>query len=132
MRNVVHAVICAAALAVVGGGARAGGQGSVGSGPLTGALTDIEPTTGVITIGRVRLAPGVVVREIGWDSNVFDEAENPKEDFVVSVAPDAALFTRLRFLQALRVRRRRFQLLPDLRAGEFDWPHPARAAPTCC
>jgi hypothetical protein len=98
MRNVVHPVICAAALAVVVA-APAWGQGSVGSGPLTEALTDIEPTTGVISIGRVRVAPGVVVREIGWDSNVFDEAENPKEDFIVSVAPDAALFARLRFLQ---------------------------------
>ena len=98
MRHLVHPVICAAAFAVVVA-APASGQGSVGSGPLTKSLTDIEPTTGVFSIGRVRVAPGVVVREIGWDSNVFDEAENPKEDFIVSVAPDAAFFARLRFLQ---------------------------------
>lgn len=72
---------------------------SVGSGPLTGALTDTEPTTGVLTIGRARLAPGVVVREIGWDDNIFDERDNPKEDFVASIAPDVAVFSRLRFLQ---------------------------------
>lgn len=74
-------------------------QSAVGSGPLTGSLADTEPTAGVLAIGRVKVAPGVVIREIGTDSNVFDEAENPKEDFIVGVAPDAAMFTRLRFLQ---------------------------------
>lgn len=100
MRNVVRALIGAAVLTVmIAAPARGQGGGAVGSGPLTSALTDVEPTTGVLTLGRVRVAPGVVVREIGWDSNVFDEATNPKEDFIVAVAPDAALFTRLRFLQ---------------------------------
>ncbi len=98
MRHFVRPLIGAAVLAATMA-APARGQGAVGSGPLTGALTDTEPMTGVLTIGRVRVAPGVVVREIGWDTNVFDEAENPKEDFIVSVAPDAAVFTRLRFLQ---------------------------------
>jgi hypothetical protein len=98
MRNVVHVLAWAAVLTVTSA-ASARGQGTVGSGPLTSSLIDVEPTTGVISLGRVRVAPGVVVREIGWDSNVFDEAENPKEDFIVAVAPDAAFFTRLRFLQ---------------------------------
>jgi hypothetical protein len=74
-------------------------QGNVGTGPLTTALTDAEPQSGTLTLGRVKLAPGVVVREIGWDSNVFDEAENPKEDFIISIAPDVSAFARLRFLQ---------------------------------
>ena len=100
MRNVVHLLAWAAVLTVAAAApARGQGAAAVGSGPLTSALTDVEPTTGVISIGRVRVAPGVVVREIGWDSNVFDEAENPKEDFIVAVAPDAAFFTRLRFVQ---------------------------------
>ena len=99
MKNLVHALIWSAALTVMIA-APARGQGSaVGSGPLTSALTDVEPTSGVLSIGRIRLAPGVVVKEIGWDSNVFDEAENPKEDFIAAVAPDVAVFTRLRFLQ---------------------------------
>ena len=97
MRNVVRAVSGAVVLVMVAAPAR--GQSNVGSGPLTGALADVEPTSSVLEIGRVRLAPGVVVREIGWDSNVFDEPENPKEDFIVSVAPDVAFFTRLRFLR---------------------------------
>jgi hypothetical protein len=81
------------------GAAPARAQRNVGTGPLTGALPDAEPTIGVFSIGPVRVAPGVVMREIGWDSNVFDEPENPKEDFIVAVAPDATFFTRMRFLR---------------------------------
>jgi hypothetical protein len=72
---------------------------AVGAGPLTRPLADQEPTTGVLSIGPVRLAPGLVVREIGTDSNVFDEAVDPKDDFVIRVAPDVAAFARLRSLQ---------------------------------
>lgn len=77
----------------------AAAQGNVGSGPLTTTLTDVEPQSGVLSLGRVKLAPGVVVREIGWDSNVFDETTDPKEDYVASIAPDVSAFTRLRFMQ---------------------------------
>jgi hypothetical protein len=72
---------------------------NVGSGPLTGSLADAAPATGVLGVGPVRLAPGLVIREMGWDSNVFGEAVDPKEDVVAIIAPDVALFTRLRFLQ---------------------------------
>ncbi len=56
-------------------------QSAVGAGPLTGTLADTEPTTSVLAIGPVKVAPGVTVREIGYDDNVFDEseAESPKE-----------------------------------------------------
>jgi hypothetical protein len=74
-------------------------QSAVGSGPLTASLADTEPITGVLRIGPVRVAPGIVVREIGTDSNVFDEAVDPKDDFIVRVAPDVSLFTKLRFVQ---------------------------------
>ena len=40
-------------------------QSAVGTGPLTATLADTEPTTGVLSIGPVKLAPGIVVREIG-------------------------------------------------------------------
>lgn len=79
--------------------AAAAGQAAVGTGPLTRSLADAEPTTGVLSLGPVRVAPGVVVREIGTDSNVFDEPVDPKEDFVVRVAPDVSLFAKLRFVQ---------------------------------
>ena len=80
---------------------RAAAQSAVGAGPLTATLPDVEPTIGILTIGRVRFAPGLTIREIGWDSNVFDEqdVEGPKSDWVVAVQPDVSAFTRLRFLR---------------------------------
>jgi hypothetical protein len=79
----------------------ASAQSSVGGGPLTSSLPDVEPTIGILTLGRVRFAPGLTIREIGWDSNVFDESESesPKEDWVAAVQPDVSAFTRLRFLR---------------------------------
>jgi hypothetical protein len=74
-------------------------QGSVGAGPLTSTLAESEPTSGAISLGPVKMAPGVVVDEIGWDSNVFNEAVDPKEDYLVSIAPDVALFARTRFIK---------------------------------
>src|SRR6185436_20453446 len=76
-------------------------QTSVGTGPLTGALADIEPQSGVLTLGPLRLAPGLTVREIGWDSNVFLEPpeDSPAEDSVAAGTPDISLYTRLRLLR---------------------------------
>lgn len=75
------------------------GQGAVGAGPLTSPLTDVEPTSGIFSMGPVKLAPGITISQIGLDSNIFHEAENPKEDFIAAGRPDLAVFTRLRFLQ---------------------------------
>ena len=79
----------------------AGAQGAVGSGPLTSSLADTEPATGVLSVGPVKLAPGLVIGQLGWDSNVFDEteAEGPKSDFVLEAMPDVAAFSRLRFFK---------------------------------
>ena len=79
----------------------AGAQSAVGAGPLTSTLAETEPTAGVLSMGLVKLAPGLVIREIGWDSNVFDEteAEGPKDDFVLAAMPDVAMFSRLRFFK---------------------------------
>lgn len=81
--------------------AAASAQSAVGQGPLTGSLPDVEPTAGVLTLGRVKLAPGLSVREIGWDSNVFNEADelNPKEDYVAAILPDVSIYSRLRFVR---------------------------------
>lgn len=70
-----------------------------GAGPLTSTLTDTEPTTGTLTWGRVRLAPGMTVQELGTDDNVFDEKVDPKSDWVFRGTPDVSMFTRLRFAQ---------------------------------
>ena len=79
----------------------AAAQSSVGAGPLTASLPDVEPTIDVLTVGPVRFAPGLTIREIGWDSNVFDDPEerSPKADWVAAVQPDVAAFTRVRFLR---------------------------------
>lgn len=70
-----------------------------GAGPLTAALPSTEPTTGVLSLGRVRFAPGFAIEELGQDSNVFDERDNPKSDFVFRARPDVSAFTRVRFAQ---------------------------------
>jgi hypothetical protein len=74
----------------------AGAQG-VGSGPLTGTLTDTEPVAGVLDFGSVKVAPGFVVQELGYDSNVFDEHEDQKEDWVFRGSPDISIFSGLRW-----------------------------------
>lgn len=76
-------------------------QSAVGGGPLTSTLPDTEPTIGVLSGGPIRFAPGVTVREIGYDSNVFDESaeEGPKEDWVIAVNPDISAFARTRFVR---------------------------------
>jgi hypothetical protein len=76
-------------------------QSSVGAGPLTSTLADVEPTVGILSVGPVRFAPGLTIREIGWDSNVFDEPpeDGPKDDFVVALQPDLSVYTRLRFVR---------------------------------
>ena len=57
-----------------------------------------QPHNNIVRVALQGFA-GVCGGTQSLDTNVFDEAENPKEDFIVSVAPDAAFFTRLRFLQ---------------------------------
>lgn len=84
---------------LVASAAPARAQGAVGSGPLTQALTETEPQSNVMSIGRIKVAPGITVREIGKDKNVFDEAENPKEDWVAAGTPDLAAFLLTRFAQ---------------------------------
>lgn len=74
-------------------------QTNVGAGPMTGTLAETEPTSGVLGLGPFKLAPGIVVRELGWDSNVFDEATDPKEDYVAAILPDLAIFSRTRFVK---------------------------------
>lgn len=74
-------------------------QGGVGSGPVTSSLTDTEPTTGVLSWGPLKLAPGITISQIGVDSNIFHEKENPKEDFIAAGRPDLAVFTQTRFIK---------------------------------
>jgi hypothetical protein len=79
--------------------AAAHAQGAVGSGPLTEQLSTSDPQTNVISLGRVKLAPGVTISEIGKDDNVFNEPVDPKDDFVAAGTVDVAAFSLLRFAQ---------------------------------
>lgn len=72
---------------------------AVGSGPLTGTLAEVEPTVGVLDFGTVKLAPGFTVQELGHDSNIFDEHEDPKDDWVFRGTPDVSVFSLLRWVK---------------------------------
>ncbi len=84
-----------AAMLVVAGAPHIASAQAIGSGPLTSTLIDTEPTTGIFNLGRLKIAPGMTIQELGWDSNVFDEHENPKEDWVFRGRPDLAAFALL-------------------------------------
>lgn len=88
-------------MGLVGAAADAVAQVNVGTGPLTGPLAEVEPTSGVLSLGPVKVAPGLIVRELGWDSNVFDEpeSESPKDDYLAAFQPDVSLFSRTRFVK---------------------------------
>jgi hypothetical protein len=92
---IIAGAFCLAALAPVSASA----QAAVGSGVLTGSLATREPESGAIKMGPVNVAPGLTISEMGHDDNVFDEAHNPKEDWLIAATPDIALFTRTRFAQ---------------------------------
>lgn len=92
----ISVVVFAAALTVLRP-SDAAGQANVGAGPLTGSLAEEEPTTGSVSVGRVKLAPGLTIHELGYDSNVFDEPENARSDYVASLQPDVSAFALLRF-----------------------------------
>ena len=51
-------------------------------------------------VGPLYVTPGIQVKELGVDSNVFNEAVEPKSDFTATVAPklDLALFVARRAL----------------------------------
>ncbi|MEW6320182.1 MAG: outer membrane beta-barrel protein [Acidobacteriota bacterium] len=56
-------------------------------GPLTSNLSEGELPVAAYRIGPVSLNPQMAVREIGVDTNVFSDPENPQRDWVVSISP---------------------------------------------
>lgn len=60
-----------------------------------GVLPPDAPDTARIRIGPVALQPRLEIRELGVDTNVFNDADGPREDFVFSIRPGAD--ARLRF-----------------------------------
>jgi len=92
--TVGRVLICMALVSFVPAGA---GAQNVGTGPLTATLADTEPVSGVLDWGLIKLAPGLVIDELGVDSNVFDERDNPKRDWVFRGTPDLSMFSAVRF-----------------------------------
>jgi len=86
-------------MALAGVAQPAAAQSAVGTGPLTTTLTDTEPVAGVLAWGPFKVAPGVVVPAAGYDSNVFDQATDPKDDYAIAIGPDISVFSRSRFVQ---------------------------------
>jgi hypothetical protein len=60
---------------------------------------DEPPPPGTAVLGPVRLTPSVVLRDMGVDNNVFNEAEDPKSDFTFTVAPRIDVGLRARRLR---------------------------------
>lgn len=69
------------------------------SGPLTESLPTEEPKTLHFRLGPLVISPNVVVRDFGYDTNVFNEDVNPKQDWTVTMSPDLKYFARLGLLQ---------------------------------
>jgi len=53
-----------------------------------------DETRPTLKIGPVELWPTVVFRNIGVDNNVFNDAESPKQDFTLTVAPNLEAVVR--------------------------------------
>jgi hypothetical protein len=51
--------------------------------------------TARVRFGPLALTPGLAVTNVGWDSNVFNEWENPKGDFTATVTPQTDLWLRM-------------------------------------
>jgi Putative beta-barrel porin 2 len=80
-------LVCAAHVAVA---ASTFGQGLV---PQP-ALPDPEQT-GRFRAGFIRYTPSVLLTNLGVDTNVFNELEDPKEDFTFALAPKTQFWSRL-------------------------------------
>lgn len=60
---------------------------------------DDPPPPGTAVLGPVRLTPSLVIRDMGVDNNVFNEAEDPKSDFTFIIAPRVDVAFRARRLR---------------------------------
>ena len=51
--------------------------------------------TARLRFGPLALTPGLAVTNVGWDSNVFNDWSDPKDDFTGTVTPQTDLWLRL-------------------------------------
>jgi hypothetical protein len=53
--------------------------------PVRAQTTD--PETAPVRLGPFGITPALVLRDLGRDTNVFNERDNPKSDFTLTVVP---------------------------------------------
>jgi len=70
-------------------------------GPLTGTLREDPPPSYAVRLGPLLVNPRLTLHEAGVDTNVFDEATNPKKDYVATLTPDLQLYARMGLLRAV-------------------------------
>jgi hypothetical protein len=85
------AMVAAAALA-------AAPAASAQTGPLTETLREQEPPDYAFKLGPFLFSPNLSIRELGIDTNVFDEPDNPKRDFTIGLQPDLQVYANLGLL----------------------------------
>ena len=54
---------------------------------------------GTLILGPVRITPGLLLKDMGVDNNVFNEPVDPKSDFTFTVTPRAEVLFRMRRLR---------------------------------
>jgi len=58
-----------------------------------------KPTTPRFRMGAFYMDPALLLRDVGIDTNVFNEARNPKRDFTATIAPTLNLGVQVRALR---------------------------------
>jgi putative beta-barrel porin BBP2 len=67
---------------------------SVGASP-SGAQTEDAADSARVRWGALAFTPSLALTNVGIDSNVFNEAENPKSDFTATISPQVDLWLRM-------------------------------------
>ncbi|MBI4519867.1 MAG: outer membrane beta-barrel protein [Gemmatimonadetes bacterium] len=67
----------------------------VAAAPAAAQIDTALPSTAAIQLGSLSLYPSITIKDIGIDSNVFNDAEEPKEDFSFTVRPQVQAALRL-------------------------------------
>ena len=66
-----------------------------GAASTTHAQDDVDPAEAArFRIGALRFTPSIAVSSLGIDSNVFNQAENPRQDSTAAVGPAVDLWLR--------------------------------------
>ena len=77
-------------------------------GLLDNGLPTRAPEVARYRVGPFAVSPSVWIRELGVDSNVFDEDQNPKRDQVLSLSPVVDLFGTFGLVQTAVISRTDF------------------------